>query len=86
MISPNIYLYDFYFSFVDSSASDVERKYIPNHWNYQNLHLQNTQLVGSFYFHKRDQMLIRVQHLTTREKNTQMVIDSLCGEIKVKTS
>lgn len=81
---PNIYLYNFYFSFVDSSASDSERVSIPNHWNYQNLHLQNTQLTGGFYFHKRDQMLIKIKHLTTQEKFTQMVIDSLCGDIKVK--
>ncbi len=81
---PHIYLYDFYFSFVDSSAPEHERLYIPNHWNYQNLHLKNTQLIGSFYYHKRDQMLIHVNHLTTQEVNTQMVIDSLSGEIKVK--
>ena len=81
---PNIYLYDFYFSLVDSSASDSERKYLPEHWNYQNLHLQNTQLIGGFYFHKRDQMRIHVKHLTTQEKFTQMIVDTLSGEIKVK--
>jgi hypothetical protein len=81
---PNIYLYDFYFSFVDSSAPDSERKFIPEHWNYQNLHLQNTQLIGGFYFHKRDQMRIQIKHLTTQEKNTQLVVDTLSGSIKIK--
>lgn len=81
---PNIYLEDFYFRMIDSSAHDSERVLLTGHWNYQNLHLIHTRLEGGFYYHKRDVMRIDVRFLTTQEKNTALRVDTLQGFIKVK--